>query len=230
MPTHPRPAPQPTKRHGVRPLVALCVLGACAALAACGSSGSGSSSAGKSSSSSSSKGAAPGSNQLTALRSCLKKEGITLPSAPSGATGQPGGRGAGAAGGGPGAIQLPKGVSQTQFQAALKKCGGGNSGGGKAARFNSASARTALTKYAACLRQNGINVPAPNTTGDGPVFDTKGIDTSGSKFKTAQSKCQSDLKGAFAGGAGSGAPPSGAPEGAPPSGGAAPPGAEGSAG
>jgi hypothetical protein len=229
MPTNPRPVPQPTRRKRIRPLLALCVLGACVALAACGSSGSGSSSA-KSSSTSANNAGGPNSGRFAALRSCLQKQGITLPSAPSGATRQPGGPGAGAPGGGAGGFQLPKGVTQSQYQAALKKCGAGNLPRGGAGAFNSASARAGLVKYAACLRQNGINVPAPNTTGNGPVFSTKGIDTSSSKFKAAQSKCQSDLKGAFPGGAGGGTPPSGAPNGPPPGGAAGPPGTEGSAG
>jgi len=199
------------------------------ALAACGSSGSGSSSAGKTSSSSTNKAGAPNSSRFAALRSCLQKQGITLPSPPSGATRQPGGPGAGPPSGGAGGFQLPKGVTQAQYQAALKKCGAGNLPRGGAGAFNSAAARAGLTKYAACLRKNGINVPAPNTTGKGPVFSTKGIDTSSSKFKAAQSKCQSDLKGAFPGGAGGGTPPSGAPNGAPPTGESAPP-ADGSAG
>jgi len=215
MPTSPSPVPQPTRRRPARALLALGVLGACMALAACGSSGSGSSSAGKSSSTSANKAGAPNSSRFTALSSCLKKEGITLPSAPSGSTPQPGGPGAGAPGGGAGGIQLPKGVTQAQFQAALKKCGAGNLPQGRGGGLNSASARAGLAKYAACLRQNAINVPAPNTTGKGPVFDTKGIDTSSSKFKAAQSKCQSDLKGVFPGGGGpaSGTPPSGGPGG-----------------
>jgi hypothetical protein len=108
-------------------------------------------------------------------------------------------------------LQRPEGVSQAQFEAALKKCGGGKRPQGSAGALNSASARAGLVKYAACLRQNGINVPEPNTTGNGPVFSTKGIDTSSSKFKTAQSKCQSDLKGAFP--RGGGAPPAGSPSG-----------------
>ena len=224
MPTNPRPAPQPTRRKRIRAFLALCVLGACVALAACGSSGSGSSSAGKSSSTSANKAAGPNSSRFTALSSCLKKEGITLPSAPSGATRPQGGPGAGAPGGG-GGLQLPKGVTQAQFQAAMKKCGAGNFPQGRAGGLNSASARAGLAKYAACLRQNGINVPAPNTTGKGPVFSTKGIDTSSSKFKAAQSKCQGDLKGAFPGGAGGGTPPSG--EGGPPAGAGAPPTGEG---
>ena len=221
MPTHPSPVPQPAKRRRLRPLAALFVLGACLALAACGSSASGSSSATTTSSAASAnKGRGPGASQFAALRSCLQKQGITLPAPPSGTTRQPGGPGAGAFGGRPGGLQPPKGVSQAQFQAALKKCGAGNFGG-RAAGLNSASARAALAKYATCLRQNGINVPPPNTSGNGPVFNTKGIDTSSSKFRAAQSKCQSDLKGAFPRGRpGGGPPPSGAPNGAPPSGGA----------
>ena len=60
MPTYPRPVPQPTRRKRIRPLLALCVLGACVALAACGSSGSGSSSASKTSSTSANKAGGPG--------------------------------------------------------------------------------------------------------------------------------------------------------------------------
>ena len=230
MPTNPRPVTQPTRRKHIRALLALCGLGACVALAACGSSGSGSSSAGKASSTSANKAGRPDSGRFAALSSCLKKHGITLPSAPSGAPGRPGGPGAGPPGGGAGGFQLPKGVTRAQFQAALKKCGAGNFAQGRAGAINSASARAALVKYAACLRQNGINVPAPDTTGKGPVFSTKGIDTSGSKFKAAQSKCQSELKGAFPVGAGGGTPPPGAPNGAPPTGEGAPPAGEGSAG
>lgn len=230
MSTSPRPAAQPTRRKRISPLLALCVLGACLALAACGSSGSGSSSAANSSSTSTGRAGGRDSSRFTALRSCLQKQGITLPAAPSGAPRPQGTPRAGAPGGGPRSLQLPKGVTQAQFQAALKKCGGGgNFPRGGAGGLNSASARAGLAKYAACLRQNGVDVPAPHTTGKGPVFDTKGIDTSSSKFKAAEKKCQSGLKGIFPGGAPGGTPPGGAPNGAPPSGGGAPPGAEGSA-
>ena len=90
--------------------------------------------------------------------------------------------------------------------------------------------KTALAKFATCMRQNGVNVPAPNTSGNGPVFDTKGIDTRSTQFKTAEAKCQSDLSGAFKRGPGAGGPPgtNGAPAGAaPPSSGEAPGGAAG---
>jgi len=228
-----RPLAQPARRKRIRPLLALCVLGACMALAACGSSGGDSSSAANSSSTSASKVGGQDSGRFAALRSCLQKQGITLPAPPSGTSRRSGTPGAGAPGGSGRGLQLPKGVTQAQFQAALKKCGGGNfprGGAGGPGGLNSASAQAGLAKYAACLRQNGIDVPAPNTTGKGPVFDTKGIDTSSSRFKAAQKKCQSELKGVFPGGSPGGTPPGGAPNGAPPSGAGAPPGDEGLAG
>jgi hypothetical protein len=109
-------------------------------------------------------------------------------------------------------------VSRTQYQEALKKCGAGNFAG--AARFNSETAKGALTKFVACMRENGVKLPTPNTSGKGPVFNTKGINTSSSTFKSAESKCQSDLRGAAG---------DGGPNGAAPSGGSGPPSGEGGA-
>jgi hypothetical protein len=63
--------------------------------------------------------------------------------------------------------------------------------------LNSAAAKAALTQFAACMRENGVNLPAPNTSGAGPVFNTKGIDTSSEAFKKARQKCQGKLGGAF---------------------------------
>ena len=215
----------------------LVLLLACLGLAACG--GSSSSSSGTTATTSASTGTgAKGANagRFAAVRECLQKNGVTLPAFKPGQHGQPQARGpfgggAGAAGsaGGP---QLPKGVTRAQYEAALKKCGAGKfsgrSGGG--ARFKSPAFQAALAKFATCMRENGVNVPAPNTSGNGPVFDTKGIDTTSAKFKAAEAKCQSDLSGAFRRGPGAGGSPnaSGAPPGAaPPSSGEAPGGAAG---
>jgi hypothetical protein len=198
---HPRRLSKPTTIRRIRPAIALSVLGACLTLAACGSSASSSTNTTSTSASASSKSAqAPGSSRFTALRSCLATQGITLP-APSGnrppaGTGTPGQAGPF---GRPGGFQLPKGVSRTQFQEALKKCGGGNFAGG--GRFNSAASKAALTKFVACMRENGVNLPTPNISGNGPVFNTKDVNTTSSTFKSATAKCQSDLRGA-AGGSG----------------------------
>jgi hypothetical protein len=208
----PRPLPRPGGHHHIQALLALLALAGCVALSACGSSAKATGSTASTASTAAGQGRGPGSARFTALRSCLAKQGITLPGRPSGASGNQGAPGTGGPGGQRGGFGLPKGVTQEQFQAALKKCGGDTflrRGGGQ---FGGTAARAALVKYAACLRQNGINVPAPNTNG-GPVFNTNGIDTTSAKFKAAEAKCRSDLPKAFA----RGNRPPGGPGGAPPS-------------
>jgi hypothetical protein len=199
---------RPTARRRLRLLLVFVAIAAAAVvLAACGSSSSGSGGTTSSSgnNATTTQGGAPGGGRFASLRSCLQKEGINLP-APKGTPGQqpPGGNG-----GGPGGfLKAPEGVSQSKFQEALKKCGAGNIPRRGSRNLNSATARTALTNYATCMRENGINLPAPNTSGKGPVFNTSGINTSSETFKTAQKKCQSDLAGALGGNGGS---PSGQP-------------------
>jgi hypothetical protein len=144
-------------------------------------------------------GAGRGAGRFAAMRECLQKNGIALPKRTPGA--RPGGgffAGGAGAGGGP---QLPSGVTRAQYEAALKKCGGGAghffARGGAAGRLDSPVFKAALAKYGECLRQNGVKVPPPNTSGKGPIFDTKGIDTSSAQFKTASTKCRGALLGAF---------------------------------
>ena len=211
----------PSSRRRPRRLLAGVAIGlAAVVLAACGSSGQSSSSSTTNSADKSPS--ASSSSRFASLRACLQKQGINLGSASPGA--QAGNGGPPGAGGG---FKLPEGVSQSKFQEALKKCGAGFPGGARRG-FNSATARVALTKYAACMRENGVNLPAPNTSRSGPVFNTKAIDTSSAAFKSAQQKCQSDLKGAF----GARGRPPGGPEGGPPGGteGGPPAGAPGTEG
>lgn len=187
-----------TSRRRSRQALALSAIGVCVALAACGSSSSGSTA---SSSTTTAASAASGSTQkgagrFAALRSCLQQQGITLPQRsgkrPPAGGGLPGGGALPGAGRG---IKLPPGVTQTQFQEALKKCGGGNGSG--RGRFNSATAKAALTTFSGCMRTNGVNLPAPNLSGSGPVFNTTGINTSSVTFKSAEAKCRADLRGTF---------------------------------
>jgi hypothetical protein len=213
----------PEQRRGapIRIVAVLALAGlAAVVLAACGSS-SPSTTASSATNSASTKQSGSRANRFASLQACLKKEGINLPARPSGSGGQPPSGGPPGAGGG-GRFKLPEGVSREKFQEALKKCGGGNFAGGRRAAFNSAAGKAALTKFAACMRENGINVPAPNTSGKGPVFDTKGLDTSSAAFKKAQQKCSGDVKGPYGGGRAGGAPPGGAPAAGAPEGG--PPG------
>ncbi len=180
---------------------------ACFGLAACGSSGSGSTtsttnaantSSTSTSTTSTSAGPKVGPARSTVIRACLQQNGITLPQRAAGQPRTPG-AGGGFLGGGAGA-PLPKGVTRAQLQAALKKCGAARPFGqpGGRARFDNPTFHAALTAFAACMRQNGIALPTPNTSGTGPVFQTKGINTASAQFKAARTKCQSKLSGAFA--------------------------------
>jgi hypothetical protein len=146
--------------------------------------------------------------RFLAVRACLQRHGVTLPTRPGGGLFL-------------GGASLPKGTSRAQLQAAMRTCLGGRgffaNGGPGAFRRRTASPRfrQALSAFAACLRQNGVNVPAPNTSGGGPVFSTKGLDTSSPKFKAATAKCRPALTGVFGlhrsgpGAAGGGAHPTG---------------------
>lgn len=131
---------------------------------------------------------APVRARFAAMRACLSKSGVTLP--------QRGG------GGVLGAPQLPKGMTQVQYAELLRKCGGSGTAALNAKnRFSNTRFRQALVSFAACLRQNGVNVPLPNTTGKGPIFSTKGIDTTSPKFQQARRKCRSTLVSALRSGA-----------------------------
>jgi hypothetical protein len=135
------------------------------------------------------------------LRECLQKNGITLPKR------TPGQRPFGGFLGG--ATGLPNGVTTAHLRAALKKCGAFSGGfGGGLRRFSSPVYKRALAKFAACVRENGVNMPEPNTSGNGPVFDTKGLPTNSAKFRAAVAKCRLDLRLALRSGAARG--PSGA--------------------
>lgn len=204
-------SPESGRRRVMRPramVASVCLMAlASVALAACGGSSSASGAASTSSATSTAAGGATGAGRFTALRSCLEKQGIKLP-APRAGRPPSGGFGAGGRYGRPaGGFHPPAGSSRTKLAEAIKKCGGSAF---NRARFGGA-AKAALEKYAACMRENGVNLPAPNTSGNGPVFNTKGIDTSSAAFKTAEGKCRSDLPGLFA----HGAPPSGAAAGGP---------------
>lgn len=198
----------------LRPIgaAALALLLAGLLLAACGSSSS-SSSATTASSNASASTTAPGggagrfAGRSKALRECLAKDGITLPTRKPGQNnGGPGGLLGGAAAG----PKLPAGVSRAKFDEAIRKCGGtGRFGGfkGRGSQLQSPTYRAALVRFAACMREAGVNVPAPNTSGSGPVFSTKGLDTASASFRTAETKCYPILRSAIVPPAGGGPAP-----------------------
>jgi hypothetical protein len=155
---------------------------------------------------------AGGGGHFAALRECLAKNGIKLPQRKPGQ--RPGA--GGFFGAGAGAAGLPAGVSRSQFEAAIRKCGGFPRGrlpgarGGRGGRFlNSPTATASYTKFAACMRENGVNLPPPNTSGKGPVFNDKDLKLSSPTFRAAERKCRSILSEGFrARPGGAGAPPS----------------------
>lgn len=130
--------------------------------------------------------------RFSAARECLRKQGIQLPNRP--------GAGRGLFLGG---ANLPKGVTRAQMQSAVSKCLGARGfRAGRPAGAGFASARNhrfrqALSLFAACLRKNGVNVPQPNTSGNGPVFSTKGLNTASPQFRAATAKCRPALTGAL---------------------------------
>lgn len=196
-----------------RPLAATLAVSAIAALglAACGSSGSSStgsktSAAATAATNGSTSGSSTGSGnsvfrkgatgpsgarpRVNAIRECLQRNGVKLPNQPGAARGLF-----------LGGAQLPKGVSRTQLQAAMRKCLGGflagRAGQGRFLRSGSPRFQAALSAFAACLRKNGVAVPTPNTSGNGPVFSTKGINTASPQFKAATAKCRPALTAAL---------------------------------
>jgi hypothetical protein len=105
-------------------------------------------------------------------------------------------------------------VTRAQYEAAIKKCGGfpgrfgAGAGGGGAARFRSPAFKAAIAKFATCMDENGVKVPTPNTSGNGPIFDTKGVNVKSAQFKAAETKCSQILRSSFSARPGAVAPPS----------------------
>jgi hypothetical protein len=177
-------------------------------LAACGgstpsSSSSASTGTGAKAPSSTASGAV-GKGRLGALRECLKRNGITLPQRKPGAGGLLGGG------------SIPTGASRARYEAALKKCGNDFTprAGTLPSRLATPQAKQALAKFATCMRENGVKIGEPNTSGKGAVFNTKGVNTRTPAFAAATSKCRSDLRGVFGASPGAArggaAPPAGA--------------------
>jgi hypothetical protein len=174
------------------------------AVAGCGGSSGSSSSSEESSTGSSSEaaGQTPGGFEISEeTRECLKEQGVELP--------EPGQDGELPEGGEPPAGGPPEGGEPPNFggaqgkkmQEAFKECGveipeGGQGKPGGAPDMNSAAFRESLKKYVACVRENGYELPEPNLSGEGPVFDESEVNQEDPEFKAASEKCQGLLRGA----------------------------------
>jgi hypothetical protein len=123
----------------------------------------------------------------TVARACLQKQHIALPTL---------------------GVQVssntPKGMTHTQYEALVNKCGG---------HIENPLLRQAFAKFATCMRANGVNFPTPNTSGKGPIFSAKGINTASPAYRAAATKCRSVLSTAFRASAGTRGGVRGAPGG-----------------
>lgn len=114
----------------------------------------------------------------SALDACLRSHGLAVSGSSSPATGQ------------------PKAVSASRYRDALRACAAGSpasTAGKTPGRVLSPRFRDALVSFAACMRRNGLNLAAPNTSGKGPIFSTKGVDVRSVAFRTAERNCRSTL-------------------------------------
>jgi hypothetical protein len=158
-------------------------------LSACGSSSKNSTSNATASAAASSTTTPAGQGKAgpraLALRECLQRNGVKLP---------PGTPGAGLLG--PGG-KLPPGVTATQLAGALKACGLAGLAGRrlkfpalKKLSLKSPEVQAALRRFSACMREHGVTLPTPNTSGTGPVFNTATLNTRTPKFRAAATACR----------------------------------------
>jgi len=128
-------------------------------------------------------------NRRDQITECMRKQGVTLPNRPRGASGPTGPRGAGAGGGFLfGGGQRPQ--TNPKFEAAARKCGLNLNRGVGA---TNPQLRKSIEKFVSCVRKNGYDIPAPNFSGNGPVFDTSKVNRNDPKFVKAAQKCQGVL-------------------------------------
>jgi hypothetical protein len=169
---------------------ALLAVAATLTLAACGGSGG----AATTHASSTTPTGATRTFDRAKLAACLKQQGVRLPARRRGGTPN---------GGPPGPGRFFGSMSSAQrakLQAALQKCGAPF--GGRLAlrrRFDARNPafRAALTRFVACVRRHGFNLPAPNTSGNGPVFDPHKVNRSDPRFLAASRTCQGLLAPGF---------------------------------
>ena len=135
-------------------------------------------------------------------------DGVGAP--PAGADGGPpqgGGLPGGGAAGGRGPGSGMGGMSteeREELQEALKSCGvtapaGGRRQGGGAPDVDDPGYRRSIEAYTACVRKNGFDLPDPDFSGDGPVFDPDEVDQTDATFRKASAACRSTLRGSRSG-------------------------------
>ena len=87
-------------------------------------------------------------------------------------------------------------ASNPKFAAAFAKCAGllggfgaGRLGGEVAGLGGNQRERAEVVSYTACMKQHGVNLPAPNFSGSGSVFPNT-VNRTTTAFRSANAKCQ----------------------------------------
>jgi hypothetical protein len=87
---------------------------------------------------------------------------------------------------------VPKGSSRTRIFAAVQGCAELSPGLAVPKSTTSVTAyKQAFVNFVSCMRAHGVNLPSPNTSGKGPLLDTKGTDTTSAQYKAAIATCSS---------------------------------------
>lgn len=166
---------------------------ATALLAGCGGSGGGETNSEEGNAAGSERVGGPGgfAEISDETRACLKEKGIDLPE-----PGQGGPPAGGPPEGTPPEGGPPQGFGEEgeNMKEAFEECGVElPQGGPEGPPTNSDTFRESIEEYVACMGENGVELPEPNLSGEGPVFEEADVDRESSKFKTANEKCQSRL-------------------------------------
>lgn len=179
------------RRSAVAWLMSALVVLVAALLVGCGGSSGDSSTEGSSTASAGQAGGPGGFELSDDTRACLKEQGVELPDPGEGPPG----------GGAPPEGGLPEGGPPQGFgggedmKKALEECGAelpqGGPGGGPP--MDSKAFRESIQEYAACMGENGYELPEPNVSGEGPVFKESEVDREDPKFEAANEECQSLL-------------------------------------
>jgi hypothetical protein len=208
----------------VKPLLLIAPAIAALTLTACGGNSSDGGSTGTQASASAASGSSTTQSggqrgfMSDEVRACLEKHGVTLPQGGMrGGDGQSP-EGYGPPGGGlPGGGEPPEGATppdgadrgfgatmsdedRQKLQDAMKACGvemparGQGGGGSQRPDINNADYQKRVNDYVDCVRENGFDLPAPDFSGDGPIFDPDKVDQSDKTFQAASAKCQSKLR------------------------------------
>jgi hypothetical protein len=161
-------------------------------LAGCGSSGGSESSSEETTASSEQAGGPGGFGEISdETRSCLKEKGVELPE-----PGQGGPPAGGPPEGTPPEGGPPQGIGKggAKMEKAFEECGVEMpQGKPEGLPTNSGALRKSIKEYVACMSENGVELPEPNLSGKGAVFQESEVDREDPKFKAANKKCQSRL-------------------------------------